>query len=88
MSTVGSTLSFMVTFKSGPVTVFPLKENAHWTYLLGFTFRPFCPDHSETYLRAYLIMKRPWASLQGLPMTASAAYLRKEANDSEAKSEV
>ncbi len=51
-------------------------------------FRQFRPDYSETYLRALLIMKRPWASLQGLPTTTSSAYLRKEANDSEKRSEV
>ncbi len=88
MSTVDSTLSFMEAYKSGSVTALPLRENVHWTHLLGLRFRPFCPDHSETYLMALLIMERPWASLQGWPITTSSAYLRKETNDSEKRSEV
>ncbi len=69
-------------------TSIPLRENAHWMLLLRLRFRPFCPDHSETYLRALLIMERPWASLQGWPLTTSSAYLRKETNESEKRSEV
>ncbi len=65
MSTVDSALLFMVAFKSGSVTAFSLRENMHWTHLLGLRFRPFCPDHSEMCLRALLIMGTPWASLQG-----------------------
>ncbi len=88
MSTVDSALSFMVAFKSGSVTAFSLRDNVHWTHLFGLRFRPFCPDHSETYLRALFIMERPWASLQGWPITTSSAYLRKETNDSEKRSGV
>ncbi len=88
MSTVDSALSFMEAFKSGSVTTFPLRENVHWAHLLGLRVRPFCPDNSETYLRALLITERPWASLQGWPITTSSAYLGKETNDSEKTSEV
>ncbi len=59
MSTVDSALSFMVAFKSESITAFPMRENVHWTHWLGLRFRPFSPDHSETYLRALLIMERP-----------------------------
>ncbi len=31
--------------------------------MLELRFRPFCPDHSETYLRALSIMERPWISI-------------------------
>ncbi len=72
----------MVAFKSGSIIAFPMRENVHWTHLLGLRFRPFCPD-----LRALLIMERLWASLQGWPITTSSAYLRKETNDSEKRSE-
>ncbi len=88
MSTVDSALSLMVAFKSGSIIAFPVRENVHWTLLLGLRFRPFCPDHSETFLRALLITERLWASLQGWPITTSSAYLRKEANESEKRSEV
>ncbi len=83
-----SALSFMVAFKSGSVTAFPLRENVHWMHLLGLRFRPYCQDHSETHLRALFIMERPWAPIQGWSMTTPSAYLRKETNDSEKRSDV
>ncbi len=88
MSTVDSALLLMGAFKSGSIIAFHMRENVHWTHLLGLRFGPFCPDHSETHLRALLIMERPWASLQGWPITTSSAYLRKETNESEKRSEV
>ncbi len=88
VSTVDSALSFMIAFKSGSIIAFPVRENVHWTHLLGLRFRPFCPDHSETYLRALSIMEKPSASLQGWPMATSSAYLRKKSNYSEKRSEV
>ncbi len=43
MSTVDSALSFMVAFKSGLIIAFPVRENVHWTHLLGLRFRLFRP---------------------------------------------
>ncbi len=82
-STSDNVLPFMLAFKSGSVTALPLRVNMRWTHLLGLRLRPLSPDHSDTYLRALFIVKMAWESLQGWPMTASSAYLRKEASDSE-----
>ncbi len=71
----------MIAFKLWSIIAFPMREDVHWTHLFGLSFRPFCPDHSETYFRP-LIIERPWAPVQGLPTTTSFEYLRKETNDS------
>ncbi len=41
----------------------------HWTHLLELRSRPFCPDHSETYLRALLIVERPWINIVANALT-------------------
>ncbi len=64
-ATIDSAQAFMVAFKSGSVAAFPLRENMHWTHLLGSTFTPFFPDHSETHSRALLLMEIPWVPYRG-----------------------
>ncbi len=49
----------------------------------GLRLRPLSLDQSDAYLRAFLIQKMPWKSLQEWPMTTSSAYFRKETSDSE-----
>ncbi len=60
----------------------------HWTHLVVLRLRPLPPDQSDTYLRALLMEKIPWESLQGWSMMTSSACLRKEASDSEQRKEV
>ncbi len=73
----------MLAFKPGSITALPLRENMHRTHLLGLRLRPLYPGQPETYLRALLMAKMNWESLQGWPMTTSSPYLRKEASDLE-----
>ncbi len=62
MSTVDSALSLMVASKSGSITAFPMRENVHWTHLLGLRFRPFCPDQFRQYSDDYMVRSAKWGT--------------------------
>ncbi len=62
-SSADNVLPFMLVFKPGSVAALSLRENMHWTHLLGLRLKPLSPGQPETYKRALLMVKMPWESL-------------------------
>ncbi len=78
-------------WRTDPLTY--ITDELNWTFkknkiVVGLRIKPFSPDHSETFCRASLLMEVQWESPQGWPIVTSSACLRKNANDTEQKSEV